>query len=83
MANALSTQHEQPVHYEGLSFDERLQLLSDAEQLERDQHKQERLLKAAKLKLHATAQSIDYSHPKGLKQSVMGSLLNCHWITKH
>ena len=83
MANALATQHEQPGHYDGLSFDERLQLLSDAEQLERDQRKQERLLKAAKLKLLATAQGIDYSHPRGLKQSVMASLLQCHWISKH
>ena len=83
MANALATQHEQPGHYDGLSFDERLQLLSDAEQLERDQRKQERLLKAAKLKLLATAQGIDYSHPRGLKQSVMGSLLQCLWISKH
>ena len=83
MANALATQHEQPGHYDGVSFDERLQLLSDAEQLERDQRKQERLLKAAKLKLLATAQGIDYSHPRGLKQSVMASLLQCHWISKY
>ena len=61
MANALATQHEQPGHYHGLSFDEHLQLLSDVEQLERDQRKQARLLKAAKLKLHATAQGIDYT----------------------
>ena len=54
-----------------------------AEQLERDRHKQERLLKAAKFKLLAPAQSIDYSHPKGLKQSVMASLLQCHWISKY
>ena len=45
--------------------------------------KQARLLKAAKLKLHATAQGIDYSHPRGLKQSVMASLLQCHWVNKH
>ena len=83
MANALAAQHEQPGHYEGLSFDERLQLLSDAEQLERDQRKQARLLKAANLKLHATAQGIDYNHPRGLKQSVMASLLQCHWLNKH
>ena len=83
MANALAAQHEQPGHYEGLSFDERLQLLSDAEQLERDQRKQTRLLKAAKLKLHATAQGIDYSHPRGLKQSLMAALLQCHWVKKH
>ena len=67
MANALATQDEQPGHYEGLSFHERLQLLSDAEQLELDQRKQSLLFKGPKIKLLATAQGIDYSHPRGLK----------------
>jgi DNA replication protein DnaC len=82
MANALAQQQEQPGHYEGLSFEQRLQLLTDAEHLERDQRKQQRLLKAAKLKLHATGQDIDYSHPRGLKQGQMASLLSCQWVHK-
>ena len=82
MANALVQQQEQPGHYEGLSFEQRLQLLTDAEHLERDQRKQRRLLKAAKLKLHATGQDINYSHPRGLKQGQMASLLQCQWVHK-
>ena len=76
-------QHDQPGHYDNLSFEERIHLLIDSEQLERDQRKQQRLLKAARLKLHATAKDIDYSHPRGLKQSVMASLLQCEWLHKH
>ena len=67
MANTLAMQLEQPGNYDGLSVEQRLQLLTDAEQLDRDQRKQQRLLKAAKLKLPATGQDIDYHHPRGLQ----------------
>ncbi|MEL7399146.1 MAG: IS21-like element helper ATPase IstB, partial [Pseudomonadota bacterium] len=82
MANALVSQTEQPGSYEGLSFEQRLQLLTDSETQERVQRKQQRLLKAAKLKLAANARQIDYHHPRGLKQSVMASLLQCDWLSK-
>ena len=78
MANALAMQLEQPGNYDELSVEQRLQLLTDAEQLDRDQRKQRRLLKAAKLKLHATGQDIDYHHPRGLQQAKMASLLHLH-----
>ena len=83
MADALTMQQSQPNNYDNLSFEERLQLLVDAEHLERGQRKQQRLLKAAKLKLHATARDIDYTHPRGLKQAHMASLLQCEWVHKH
>jgi len=82
MANALFSQSEQPSTYEGLSFDERLQLLTDSEAFEREQRKQKRLIKAAKFKLMANTQEIDYLHPRGLNKSVMASLLQCSWINK-
>jgi len=82
MANALQSQLELPATYEGLSFEERLQLLADSESLARDNRKQQRLLKAAKLKLSAQAQGIDYQHPRGLQQPLMASLLQCNWIDK-
>lgn len=82
MANALISQMEQPGTYEGLSFEERLQLLTDSEYQDRDQRKQSRLLKAAKFKIAAHAKDIDYQHPRGLKQSQMASLLQCDWINK-
>lgn len=82
MANALAQQLEQPNTYDGLSFEERLQLLTDSEAQERKNRQQQRLLKAAKFKLTAHAQDIDYLHPRGLKQSLMASLLQCDWINK-
>ncbi len=82
MANALLSQAEQPGTYESLSFDERLQLLTDSEAQERTHRKQQRLLKAAKFKIAANARDIDYQQPRGLKQSVVASLLQCDWLNK-
>jgi len=83
MANALIAQCDQPGTYEGLPFEQRLQLLTDSEQTERAQRKQQRLVKAAQLKIAANAQHIDYQHPRGLKQSQMASLLQCSWLHQH
>ncbi|GAA3923845.1 IS21-like element helper ATPase IstB [Litoribacillus peritrichatus] len=83
MASALASQLEHPGTYEGLSFEERLQLLADHESQDREQRKQQRLLNSAKLKIAANAQDIDYEHPRGLKQSMMASLLQCDWIKKY
>ena len=82
MANALTSQIEQPGTYEGLAFEDRLQLLADSESQDREHRKQQRLLKAAKFKLAANGQNIDYLHPRGLKQSMMASLLHCDWLNK-
>ena len=82
MAHALTTQIEQPGTYEGLSFEERLQLLTNNEVQDREQRTQQRLLKTAKFKLAAHAKDIDYQHPRGLKQALMASLLQCDWLSK-
>ncbi|MEE9423855.1 MAG: IS21-like element helper ATPase IstB [Methylococcales bacterium] len=82
MANALVSQVEQPNTYDGLAFEQRLQLLADREQQDRENRKQQRLLKAAKFKLAANSNAIDYQHPRGLNQSVMASLLHCDWLNK-
>ncbi|MEE9397046.1 MAG: IS21-like element helper ATPase IstB, partial [Methylococcales bacterium] len=52
------------------------------EHLDRENRKQQRLLKAAKLKLAAHSNAIDYQHPRGLNQSLMASLLQCDWLNK-
>ena len=83
MAHALISQIEQPATYQGLSFEQRLQLLTDRELLDRNQRKQQRLLKAAKLKLDANPRDIDYQHPRGLQQSLVAGLLQNDWIDKH
>ena len=82
MAGALLSQMEHPGTYEALSFDERLQLLADSEAQERAARKQQRLLKAAKFKIAANARDIDYQQPRGLKQAVIASLLQCDWLNK-
>ncbi|MGB0764687.1 MAG: IS21-like element helper ATPase IstB [Luminiphilus sp.] len=83
MATALVQQYEHPGTYAELSFEQRLQLLTDQEWLDRNERKQQRLIKAARFKLAANAAEIDYQHPRGLKKTVIASLLNCHWITQH
>lgn len=83
MANALASQLEQPGTYDALSFQERLQLLTDNEHQERERRKQQRLLKSAKLKIAANTQDIDYEHPRGLNQSMMAGLMQCEWINRH
>lgn len=82
MADALLSQMGQPGTYEALPFEERLQLLTDSERLHRDHRKQQRLIKAAKFKLAANGREIDHQHPRGLKQSVIASLLLCDWLNK-
>ena len=83
MAGALQTQQEQPGTYQGLAFAERLQLLVDQEAQERQQRKQERLIRTAQFKLKAHAQGIDYQHPRGLQQAQMAALLMCDWLNKN
>ncbi len=82
MAAALASQIEQAGTYEGLSFDERLRLLLDHEDQDREQRKQNRLLKTAQLKVAGHAKDIDYQHARGLNQSQMASLLQCDWLNK-
>ncbi|MCP4407458.1 MAG: ATP-binding protein, partial [Gammaproteobacteria bacterium] len=77
------SQIEQPGTYQDLPFEQRLQLLADCEQQDRDQRRQQRLLKAAKLKIAANPKDIDYQHPRGLKQSLVAHLLQCDWINKY
>ncbi len=82
MANALLGQIETPGTYQDLPFEQRLQLLADSEAEERLYRKQQRLLRAAKFKIAANAREIDYQQPRGLKQSMIASLLQCDWINK-
>jgi hypothetical protein len=54
----------QPAHEE-LAFEERFALLLDQEILYRDNRRLSRLLKAAKLRVNACVEDIDYRHPRG------------------
>jgi DNA replication protein DnaC len=83
MAEALTQQLSQPATHDELGFEERLALLVDREVIQRDNSKVARLLKAARLKLQAYPEDIDYSHPRGLKKSQFADLLSGRWIHQH
>ena len=83
MAEGLDQQQAQPSTHEELGFDERLALLVDREAIYRNNNKVTRLLKAAKLKLQAYPEDIDYRHPRGLQKSQFADLLSNHWIHQH
>jgi DNA replication protein DnaC len=66
-----------------LSFDERLGMLVDAEQLARDQRALTRRLKEAKLRMsHACLEDLDYSGRK-LDRALMRQLATCRWVAEH
>lgn len=80
MAASYRQQLEQPVAHD-LSFDERFALLVAAEATERENRKQIRLLRLAKLRQStACVEDIDYRHPRGLERSRMASLVTCDFI---
>lgn len=81
MADALEQQH-QHAQAEGLAFEERLGLLVDHEVLYRENRRLARLLKDAKLRVHACIEDIDHRHPRGLKRAEMASLASCDWVVR-
>ncbi len=83
MVEALEQQLAQPSTHNGLSFEERLTLMVEREATYRSNNKVTRLLKAAKLKLHAYPEDIDYAHQRGLDKSQFASLLSGQWIQHH
>ena len=66
-----------------LSFDERLGMLVDAEQLARENRALTRRLKEAKLRLsHACLEDLDYSGRK-LDRALIRQLATCQWVAEH
>jgi len=78
---ALEQQREQPTTHD-LPFEQRLALLIEREALHRDNRRLERLLRAAKLRLQACAEDIDYRHPRGLQRATMAQLLSGDWVVQ-
>lgn len=83
MVEALEQQLEQPATHSDLSFEQRLGLLVDREATYRGNNKVQRLLRAAKLKLQASPEDVDYQHPRALEKNQFASLLSCQWIEQH
>jgi DNA replication protein DnaC len=82
MANGLLIQREQP-DYSSLSFEERLGLLVDAELLQRQNRRLERVFKAAKLMAGASAEDVDFASARGLDKTTFVSLVNSDWVEHH
>ena len=79
MLDALDQQQAQTETHD-LAFEDRLALLVDREVLHRENRRLARLLKAAKLRVDACVEDMDYRHPRGLQKSHMAQLSSCDWI---
>ncbi len=82
MADAYLAQQRDPATA-SLSFDERLGMLVDAEQLARENRALRRRLKEAKLKLsQACLEDLDYSGRK-LDRALIRQLATGRWVAEH
>ncbi len=82
MAAALEDQL-QMAETAGLSFEERLGLMVDREQTERDNRRLKTRLTKAKLRQTASMEDIDYSGSRGLDKAQLLDLGSCRWINEH
>lgn len=82
MARALEEQLGSADHAE-LSFEERLGLLVDREEQDRENRRLARRLKAAKLRSEAVIEDVDFRVPRGLDRATVLSLAESHWVSAH
>ncbi len=66
-----------------LSVEDLVGLLTDAEWVSRENRKLQLRLSAARFKLQACVEDIDYSHARGLAKSVMVELASSGWVQRH
>lgn len=79
MADAYARQLQNPPLAE-LSFEERFGMLVDAEMTARQNHRLTRLLREARLKVHANPEDIDYHQARGVDQGLLRTLTTGQWI---
>lgn len=82
MASGLLEQREHP-DYTQLGFEDRLGLLVDAELMQRQNRRLERVLKAAKLRSGAVVEDVDFTATRGLDKTTFLSLVNSPWVANH
>jgi DNA replication protein DnaC len=66
-----------------LGFEERLGLLLDREQTNRENARMQARLRKAKLRQNGSIEDIDFRHPRGLDKSLILRLADCQWIKEH
>lgn len=81
MAAALEEQLNAPSGE--LTFEERLGLMIDREDLERRNRRTGSRLKKAKLRQESCLENIDFRHPRGLDKSLVMRLADCEWLEDH
>lgn len=81
MHDGLAQQLEQAA-FLGMSFEQRLQMLVDAETSHRDSQRFRRILRNARLKVQADPEDIDYRPARGVEKASFADLLTCAWIYK-
>lgn len=81
MAEALQQQAEIP-NSGSMSFEDRLQALVAAERVNQNDKRYRRLLRAAKLKLAAQPEDIDFRPGRGLDKAQIVSLLHLDWVQR-
>lgn len=83
MARALREQMEMPDTYAGMTFDERLGLLVDREDVDRTNRRLRLRLKRAKLRYsNACVEDLDKSPSRKLDRRQLASLIGCGWIAE-
>lgn len=82
MAEAFAHQMTDSV-FASLAFEQRMQMMVEAERAQRDNQRYQRILKNAKLKVMAAPEDLDYRSGRGLDKAVMADLLTCSWIVAH
>ena len=82
MAKALEEQM-QLSDVQEFSFEERLGLLMDREETERETRRLQTRLRRAKLTQSACIEDIDWGPKRGLQKSVLLKLTSCEWIASH
>ncbi len=82
MARAFTEQLER-AEYHSLGFEDRLGLLVDREAQDRDNRRLERNLKAAKLRIPASVEEIDFARSRGLDRAGLLSLAEATWVGAH
>jgi DNA replication protein DnaC len=83
MARALAEQQEQPGTYGPLSFEDRIGLLVDREATERENRRLERYRRAAKLRIAAAVEDVDFRAARGLDRGVFLDLAGSRWVVAH
>ena len=82
MAKALEEQMQMPDLHD-LAFEERLGLLIDREETERENRRLQTRRRRAKLTQSACVEDIDWKPKRGLQKTMLLQLSSCAWIASH